>query len=80
MELKYLFYYACAYTGIFIVTLCSIGSLLAFIGWLIELLLNVLCKKWKPLWLVVEYCWHRKAYKEWYKNTKSKTNSNESAK
>ena len=47
----------------------TIGSIIA-IGFLIRIILDKLGRRFKTLWIIVEFGYYRKSFKEWVKDKK----------
>jgi hypothetical protein len=56
------------YTGLVVLWISASIGVIFTVGYLIKITLNELGRKFKILWLIVEYAHYRKKFKEWVKD------------
>lgn len=58
------------YTGLVVFWLSAIIGTIFAIGYLIKIIFDELGRRFKPLWLIVEYAYYKSTFKEWVKDKK----------
>ena len=56
--------------GLVVFWLCSIIGVVLIVGYLCKILLDELGKRFKTMWIFVEYAIYRSDYKKWVKDKK----------